>query len=189
MGLSHRYRDMDTFRRFMKSQTFDISLKEIEAAPAAGMASPPQGSSTTNKHHFDSLERELDIDDIKPALEGSPVTLYQLLRFDWPFRTESPVEVSVEEKTPSDDGEGNGFYEVTYFLTKINKHKFVHPYKDGVPVYAYQGEITDRTEVITQEELSNGMVPPLEQGGGAGGMAPPMGGAPMGGAPPMPGMM
>lgn len=180
---------MDTFRRFMKSQTFDISLKEIEAAPAAGMASPPQGSSTTNKHHFDSLERELDIDDINPAIEGDSLTLYQLPRFDWPFRVDGPIQVSIEEKSPSDNGEGNGFYEVTYFLTKINRRKFVIPYKDGEPVYAYQGEIKDMTEVITQEELSDAMSAPLEQGGGAG-MAPPMGGdPPMGGAPPMPGMM
>ena len=183
----------------MISERASFRLREDEAAPAAGLNSDSQGG-TTNKYHFPSLERELDIDDIAPALEGDSVTLYQIPEFGWGFRVLPPIQTTVKEVRGNNDT-GDAEYEVTFMLTTLNRKKFVLPYKQGETPQYYQGPIEDKTEIMTQEELSNAMAKPIEDSGGMGGGmmgggmdpmgggmgGPPMGGAPMGG-PPMGGM-
>ncbi len=170
----------------------------------AGTESPAQGvpDNTTNQHHFGSLERELNIDDIDPAFEGDAVTLYQVPQFGWGFRVQPPVQVSIRKHSEGGEGEGEDLYEVTFMLDQINRKQVVLPYKDGETPTIYQGPIENKTEIMTQEQLSDAMVKPYEgMGAMGGGMGGPMGGGmdPMGGgmgappggmgAPPPPGGM
>ena len=191
----------------MKLQFFDCSLREQEAAPVAGTESPAQGTpETTNKYHFDSLEREFDI-DIDPSLEGDAVTLYQVPQFGWGFRVQPPVQVSISKHSEGGEGQGEDLYEVTFLLDQINRRQVVLPYKDGETPTIYEGPIENKTEIMTQEQLSDAMVKPYEgmgmgmgmgMGGGmgmgmgmgmGGGMGGGMGAPPGGMAPPPPGGM
>ena len=186
---------MRTFRHFMIEHRATFNLREEEAAPPGGVDTGDQGTSTTNKHHFSSLEREFDIDDIGPALEGDSVTLFQIPDYGWGFRVLPPIQTMVKEIGGNNDT-GDAQYEVTFMLTTLNRKKFVLPYKDGETPQYYEGPIEDQTVMMTQEELSNAMAKPIEDSGGmgapmGGGMGDPMGGgmgAPMGG-PPMGGGM
>lgn len=161
-----------------------------------GSAPPPNPDNTTNKHHFDFLQRELGIDDkeFDAAIESDVQTLYQVPDYGWGFRVQPPVQAMVEKQE-------DGSYNVTFMLSVkklMNPKSFVSSYsKDDNPLH-YEGDIEDKTENMTGEELQNLMVKPYE-GMAAGGMGGPpgmMGGPPMGdpmmgggmppaGAPPM----
>lgn len=184
---------MRRFREFVRTQPFKISLREEEAAPTP-TAAPPSSPETTNTYHFDSLQRELGIDDaaFKGALEGGIHTLYKVPEYGWGFRVQPPIQAMVKDK-------GSDQYEVTFMLTQkklMNPKSFVYPYSTGHRPHYYEGEVEDKTETMNKEELADLIVPPLESGGMGGGMGGMMGppgmggpmgapmGGPMGGGPP-----
>lgn len=163
---------MASFRSFIRAHDFPCSLREQDAPP------PANPENKTNKHHFDFLQQGLGIadKDFDAALEGSQ-TLYQLPDYGWGFKVNPPVQVIIKHRS-------DGNYDVTFMLSQkkiTNPKSFVLPYKqDEQPTY-YEGPVEDKTEVMSQEELSNAMAKPLEGGGaqmGMGGM-PPMGGGGM----------
>ena len=167
---------MGTFRQFLNQQNVSFHLREEDT----GAPPPTDPQNTTNKYHFDSLERELNIKDITPALEGSPVTLFKVPNYNWGFNVNPPIEATVSKQ--DDDT-----YKVTFLLSDryaTNPKQFIMPYSQGEDPTYYQSQVEDKTEVMTKEELADAMVKPIE-GGGMGG-APPMGGGmpPMGGGMP-----
>jgi hypothetical protein len=175
---------MGSFRDFIKPHSFSFSLREAEGE-APPPSDPEGGDSTTNKHHFTRLKKELGIEDgdFDSALEGDIQVLYKVPDYDFGFEVQPPVPAMV---TPLE----NGKYEVTFLFSlkkAIDPHAFVG-YEDGEEEpYDYEGEIEDQTEVMDEEELIDLLTPPYE-GGGMGMGGPPMGGDPMGGGmggPPM----
>lgn len=167
-------------------------MREEEAAPPSGVDTG--GSGTTNKHHFSSMGRELNIPDVSGALEGGTVTLWQIPE-SLPFRVNPPVEATVK-LLRGDPKTGDAQYEVKLMFSSSGmadvQSKFLYPRNGEEDATVYEDPIEDETIMMTQEELSNAMVKPIEQGGGMGmGMGMGMGGDPMGGgmAPPMGGGM
>lgn len=164
---------MRRFREF-------IRLTEEASGPVPSAGQPPSPGGTTNKYHFDALQRELGIDDkaFKGALEGGIQTLYKVPSYGWGFRVQPPVQATVKDK-------GNGQYDVTFMLAQkklMNPKSFLLPYNQGQRPDYYEGPVEDKTEVMNQEELAD-LLAPAYQGGGMGMGAPPMMGGPMGGMP------
>jgi hypothetical protein len=95
-----------TFREFVNKRPFELKLREDEAAPAVGNASAPSNpNNTTNKYHFDSLERGLgmDPDGMDAALTGNSITIWRVPNYfrKWGFLVSGPVDVSIAK---SNDG-------------------------------------------------------------------------------------
>ena len=152
--------EMGSFRQFVNSceAAFRLSEEDVGAPP------PTDPQNTTNKYHLDSLERELNIPDVTPALEGSPVTLYQIPKYDWGFVVNPPIEAIVTKK---DDENFN----VRFLLADKyaqNPKQFIMPYAQGEDPTYYQSRVEDKEEVMSKEELSDAMVKPLVGGGGMG---------------------
>jgi hypothetical protein len=174
--------NMGTFRDFIARQR----LFEAEAAPPQGNPTPPSNpDNTTNKYHFDSLERTFGMDDegMDAALSGNSITVWKVPNYysKWGFLVSGPVDVSISKRK-------DGNYDCKYQLRskkQMEPLSFYLPYKQGERPLYYKGQIEDKTELVTAEELQNMMVEPFKNmpAGGMGG--PPMGGAPPGGSPPM----
>lgn len=186
----------------MRRHPINISIREDEAAPSMGgaPAAPGNPDSKTNKHHFDSLERGLGMDDegMTAALEGNSITVWQVPDYSskWGYLVSGPVDASVEKRP-------DGNYSVTYQLKQkklMEPKSFTLPYKKGERPMYYNGPVNDETVIVGEEELQDMMVVPFAKVGGAqpgamggpggapGGAPPggaPPGGAPPGGAPPM----
>jgi hypothetical protein len=172
---------MRRFREFVR-------LSEEEAAPVPSAGPPPtpgSSGSTTNKYHFDAMQRELGIDDkaFKGAIEGGIQTLYKVPDYGWGFRVQPPVQATIKDK-------GNGQYDVTFMLAQkklMNPKSFLQPYQQGQRPNYYEGPVEDKTEPMNQEELADLLAPAYQGAGMGGGMggAPPIGmpGMPAGGPP------
>jgi hypothetical protein len=172
---------MKSFRQFVNQHKFHTALREQEAAPPMG-AVPPDPTSgsgeTTNKFHFDALKKQFGMGDeeFEAAIEGGVIAMYQVPDFGWGFHPNPPVQATVENR-------GDGTYNVTFLLSQMPPNSFTLPYEDGERPTYYDGQIEDKTEVMTKEELSDAMTKPYSNMGMGG---PPMGGGmdPMGGGPP-----
>lgn len=173
---------MRTFRQFIGQQRVSWSLIEQEAAPPMGTPEAPGApGETTNKYHFDALGREMGMedDDLNTGLEDGVVTIWNVPKYGWGFRVRPPVQAQVQKQE-------DGSYSVTFMLTQkklMDPKSFYFGYKQGQNPLYYEGDVEDKTETMTPEELQDAIVKPLEGGG-----APP--GGPMGGMPGMgpPGM-
>lgn len=178
---------MGTFRHFMKSHSVGWSLLEQDsAAPPVGVPDAPDSpGSTTNKYHFDTIGREMGMedDDLNTALEDGIITIWKVPKYGWGFRVTPPVQAQVEKQ---DDGN----YAVTFMLVQkklMSPKSFIMGYKQGQNPLYFNGEIEDKTETMTAEELQDAMVEPFAGGAMGGPMGSPPGGPPgMGG--PMGGM-
>jgi hypothetical protein len=175
---------MGSFRDFVVQYHFF----EAEAAPPQGNPTPPDNpDNKTNKYHFDSLERNfgMDPEGLDAGLSGNSITVWKVPNYHskWGFLVSGPVDISIKKRQ-------DGNYDCKYQLQakkQMEPMSFYLPYKQGQrPIY-YKGEVKDRIEVVTPEELQNMMGEPYKNMP-AGGMGSPMGGAPPGGAPPMGGM-
>lgn len=178
-----------SFREFVNRTPFRLHLREEDAAPVMGASSSSPvnpDNSTTNKHHFDSLERGMGMDDedMTAGLEGGSITVWRVPNYasTWGYLVVGPVDASIEKK-------GDGNYAVTFQLKnkqKMEPKSFYLPYRKGERPMYYQGPIEDKTEIMDEEELQDVMSMPFKMVGGAqpASMGGPMGGAPMGGAPP-----
>lgn len=174
-----------TFRQFIKSHPFSISLREDEAAPSIGQPSQPSNPETTNKHHFDSLQRHLGIGDkeLEASLEGDALTIWKVPDYSskWGFMVNGPVQASVTKR-------GDGGFDVMFLLKQkqlMEPKSLIRPYKQGDRPMYYEGPVQDKTERMTEEDLQDAMTAPfngMPSGGGAP-MGGPPGGAPMGGPP------
>lgn len=159
---------------------------------------PDSGSSKTNKHHWDTLQRQFGIDDesFDAVIEQGILDIWKVPDYSskWGFVVNGPCSAQAEE-LPS------GSYRVTFMLKEkkmMRPKDFFLPYHKQAPgqLNYYDGPVENKTEMMTREELQDAMAEPLKNGGapagggmpggappgGAPGGAPPMGGAP-GGAP------
>lgn len=186
------------FREFVRTTAF--RLTEDEAAPAMGSApsAPTDPQKTNNAHHFDMLKGQLGMedDDFDNAMETQSVTLWlpQDYSKKWGFEVAGSTQATVKKRS-------DGNYDVTFQLKEkklMLPKSFILPYKKGESPINYEGDVDEKTVVMTAEELQNAMTTPFQagnfqppsggMGGPGGGMgAPqggPMGGPPGGGAPP-----
>lgn len=180
-----------TFREFVKDARWSDCLFEVEAAPSIGAApeAPDNPEKTTNKYHFDALQRQLGIDDdgLTAALEGDTIQFWKVPDYSsqWGFLVSGPTSATVSQRP-------DGSFDVTFHLKEkqlLNPKNFIKPYKQGQRPINYQGPVEDKTVTMSREELQDAMTLPLASGGGSPMGAP--GAAPIGapmGAPPMGGM-
>lgn len=155
---------MTTFKEFINQFNLNFSIKEQDSAPVAGsLPEVPEDPSKnlTNKHHFSVLKRELGIKDssFKSALESDPMTVYNVPRYrHWGFWVIGPCTAIITQR---DDGK----YDIEYQLkTKslMEPNNFILPYKNGDNPIVYQGNIENKTEVATSEELQDIVASPVQ---------------------------
>lgn len=171
---------MFTFKQFIEHNNFVCSLFEQDAAPPGSVPAAPQNpdNKTTNNYHLDFLQRQLDIDDdsLKAALEGNAMPVFQVPDYSrsWGFLVTKPCTATVEERP-------DGNFNITFQLDKLGRKSFIKPYQKGENPEAYMGEIENKTEIITREELQNILVKPYASMAGGAGAPPsmPPGGPPL----------
>lgn len=155
---------MTTFKEFINQFDFECFFKEQEGAPTAGATpeSPADPSKNiTNKHHFNLLKKELGIGDssFKSALEADSATIYRVPRYKhWGFWVVGPCTGTIKQR---DDGK----YDINYQLkikSLMEPKSFILPYESGEKPIIYQGEIEDKTEVATSEELQDIIASPIQ---------------------------
>lgn len=151
-----------TFKDFICRHDFPCSLTEQEAAPSGEIAKQPENPETTNKHHFSFLKRELGIDDdsFDAAMEGNSIPVFKVPNYSekWGFLVVGPC-TAVVERSSGDN------YLITYQLEDkhlMEPQSFIYPYKKGERPIVYKGNIEDKTETITHEELQDIMAKPSQ---------------------------
>jgi hypothetical protein len=191
------------FREFMARHPIQIRLREEDAAPVSGAAPPAPGNpdSPTDKHHFDALKFQLDIDDadFDAGLEGGVQQLWPSKEFTkarWNMEVAGMIPAMVKKRP-------DGNYDVTFMLDvkkKAQPKSMFYPDQKGMVKNTFDGDqqAGGVHEILSAEELQGMMTPAFRAGGAPGGAggpggAPPPGGSPSpmggpGGPPPMGGM-
>lgn len=164
-----------TFRQFIEKTNFSCSLLEQENAPSMGGApEAPQNpnNKTTNKHHFSYLKRQFGIsdEDLVDSIESVPIQLFKVPDYadKWGFLVVGDCGALATQR---DDGN----WDVNFMLSQkylMNPNAFILPYSKNETPIVYKGEVEDKTEIVTDEELQDmtgGPFAPLSAS------APPMG--------------
>lgn len=152
-----------SFKEFVLSQK-NAQFKEQDAAPSIGAVpetpSNPKNS-TTNKHFFSSLKRQMgmDNDGLRATLEGDAVTIFQVPDYSkkWGFLVAGPCPAVLSERK-------DGNYDITYLLTQkqlLNPESFILSYKAGDDINTFTGKIEDKTEIIDPESLQDILTKPF----------------------------
>jgi hypothetical protein len=147
-----------TFKQFIKANDFSCSIFEQDAAPSmSGPSGAPENpdNKTTNKYHFDTIQQQFGIGDeeLQAALENGIIPVFQVPDYSdkWGFLVVGPCSATI---VASKDGN----YEITYQLVQkklMNPKSFILPYKKGERPLRFNGNIEDKTEIITPEELQD----------------------------------
>ena len=165
-----------SFKEFIYFNDFNCSLFEQEGLYVAE-SSPEDpknpNNKTTNKYHFDFLKRQLGLDDInlKSAISGNSIPIFKVPDYSnkWGFLV-SGICTAIVEPRP------DGNYDVTFQLEDkklMEPDSCIKPYKKGERPIVYQGEIVDKKETMTAEELQDIMAKPFS---GMGSASPAIGG-------------